>query len=212
MKKENAYYMVSKQERGYPMIHKFQEYERQCFTFEQFNVLNNLISLWQRYAMWTRALFLSKSGNSPNLNAVENRYYQIPMDFYNTLRVFYGERLAEQFLNSFQRYILIQSNLMDAMIANDQENVNAFTQQLYASADEIAAFLSQAPYWSFEVWKSLLYQDVSSSIAGFRASLTGEHELEISIFERLLLNAAEIGGYMASGIFQFSQPPVPIQR
>jgi len=83
------------------MIHKFQESERQCFTFEQFNILNNLISLWQRYAMWSRALFLSKAGNSPNLHAVENRFYQIPMDFYNTLRVFYGERLAEQFLNSF---------------------------------------------------------------------------------------------------------------
>lgn len=202
MKKESAYYMVSKQERGYPMIHKFQEYERQCFTLEQFNILNNLISLWQRYTMWTRSLFLSKEGNSPNLLAVQNRFYQLPMEFYNTLRVFYGERLAGQFLNSFQRYILIQANLMDAMIANDQEKVNDFGQQLYASADEIAAFLSQAPYWSFEVWKSLLYQDVSNTIAEFRASLTDEHELEISIYERLLLNAAEIGGYMASGIFQ----------
>ncbi len=194
------------------MIHKFQEYERQCFTLEQFNILNNLISLWQRYAMWTRSLFLSKLENSPNLLAVRNRVYQIPMEFYNTLRVFYGERLAEQFLNSFQRYILIQSNLMDAMIANDQEKVNAFGQQLYASADEIATFLSQAPYWSFEVWKALLYQDVSNSIAGFRASLTGEYELEISIFERLLLNAAEIGGYMASGIFQSTWQPVRIPR
>ena len=194
------------------MIHKFQEFERQCFTFEQFNILNNLISLWERYAMWTRALFLSKEGNSPNLNAVQNRVNQLPMEFYNTLRVFYGARLAEQFLNSFQRYILIQSYLMDAMIANDQDRVDAFGQQLYATADEIAAFLSQFPFWSFEVWKALLYQDVSNSIAGFRASLSGEHELEISIFERILLNAAEIGGYMASGIFQFDQQPVPIQR
>lgn len=191
------------------MIHKFQEYERQCLTFEQFNVLNNLISLWQRYTMWTRALFLSKMENSPNLLAVQNRVNQLPMEFYNTLRVFYGERLAEQFSNSFQRYILIQSNLMDAMIANDQEQENTFVQQLYASVDEIAGFLSQSPYWSFEVWKSLLYQDVSNSIAGFRASLTGEHELEISIFERMLLNAAEIGGYMASGIFQSTQPLSP---
>lgn len=192
------------------MIHKFQEYERQCLTFEQFNILNNLISLWQRYTMWTRALFLSKAENSPNLLAVQNRVYQLPMEFYNTLRVFYGERLAEQFSNSFQRYILVQSNLMDAMLANDQEKVNDLTQQLYAIADEISGFLSQSPYWSFEVWKSLLYQDASNSIAEFRASLTGEHEREISIFERLLLNASEIGGYMASGIFQSTQQSTPL--
>ena len=204
--------MVSKQERGYPMIHKFQESERQCFTFEQFNILNNLISLWQRYTMWTRSLFLSKKENSPNILAVQNRYYQIPMDFYNTLRVFYGERLAEQFLNIFQRYILIQANLMDALLANDQDRIDTLTQAWYSSADEIASLLSRLPYWNVDVWKTLLYQDISMTIANFNAALTGEYEREISIYERLLLNAAEIGGYMASGIFQSTQQPIPIQR
>ncbi len=194
------------------MIHKFQEFGQQCLTFEQLNILNNLISLWQRYTMWTRALFFSKMENSPNLAAIQNRVNQMPMDFYNTLRVFYGERLAEQFLNSFQRYVRAQESLMNAMIANDQEAVNAFAQELYARADEIASFLSQAPYWSLQQWQSLLYRDISLSISEFRAALTGDHETEISIFERLLLNAAEIGGYMARGIFQSTQPPVPLQK
>lgn len=194
------------------MIHKFQEFGQQCFTFAQLNILNNLISLWQRYTMWTRALFFSKMENSPNLAAIQNRVNQLPMDFYNTLRVFYGERLAEQFLNSFQRYIIIQSYLMEAMIDNDQAGVNSFGQQLYATADEIASFLSQSPYWDLQQWKALLYQDISMSIAEFRAALTGDHETEISIFERLLLNAAEIGGYMASGIFQSTRQPVPLKR
>lgn len=194
------------------MAHKFQEFEQQCLTFEQFNILNNLISLWQRYTMWTRALFFSKMENSANLFAIQNRVNQLPMDFYNTLRVFYGERLAEQFLNSFQRYVSAQSNLMNAMIANDQEAVNAFGQELYARADEIASFLSQSPYWNLEQWKALLYRDISLSISEFRAALTGDHETEISIFERLLLNATDIGGYMARGIFQSTRQPIPLKR
>jgi len=35
--------------------------------------------------------------------------------------------------------------------------------------------------------------------------------MEISIFERMLLNAADIGGYMASAIFQSTQQQVPEQ-
>ena len=192
------------------MMHKLQEFEPQCFTFEQLNILDNLISLWQRYVMWIRALFLSKLENSANQAAVQSRVDQLPMDFYNVLRVFYGERLAEQFLISFQLYIRAQINLMNAMIANDQESVNAAAQQLYARADDIATFLSQAPYWSLQQWQTFLYRDISLTISNFRAALTGEHEIEISIFERLLLNAAEIGGYMATGIFQSAQPPSAI--
>jgi hypothetical protein len=161
--------------------------------------------------MWTRALFLAWTDNSANLPAVQGRVYQIPMDFYNTLRVFYGERLAEQFLNSFRGYAITKQNLMGAMIGNEEEAVMSYAQDLYKRADEIAILLSQIPYWKLEYWKSLLYQDISMSIAEFRAALTGDHEMEISIFERMLLNAADIGGYMASAIFQSTQQQVPEQ-
>ena len=191
------------------MVCKFQEYGQQCITFEQFNILNNLISLWQRYVMWSRALFLAGIERSANLPAVQSRVYQAPIDFYNTLRVFYGERLAEQFLNAFLAYTVAKINLMNAMIGNSQDAVNASAQELYTRADVIAALLSQIPYWREDYWKTLLYQDISMGIAEFRAALTGDHEMEISIFERMLLNAADIGGYMASAIFQSTQQPVP---
>lgn len=191
------------------MICRYQDYGQQCITFEQFNILNNLISMWQRYVMWSRALFLAWKDSSANLSAVQGRVYQIPMDFYNTLRVFYGERLAEQFLNAFRGYAVTKQNLMGSMIGKDEEAVRYFAQELYRRADEIAANLSQIPYWREDYWKTLLYQDVSMSIAEFRAGLTGDHEMEISIFERMLLNAADIGGYMASAIFQSTQQQVP---
>ncbi|HVI39602.1 MAG TPA: hypothetical protein VM577_02995, partial [Anaerovoracaceae bacterium] len=171
------------------MIHKFQDTERQCFTIEQYNILNHLITLWTHYQMWTRSLFIAKEENLQNLSAVQDRVYEIPMDFYNTMRVFYGDRLAQQFSNAIQRYIIIQINLMDAMLANDPDAANTYTQQLYESADEIATLLSQTPYWDLEQWKSLLYQDISLTIEDFRARLTGDYEREISIYERMLLNA-----------------------
>ncbi len=193
------------------MACKFQDNARQCITFEQFNILNNLISLWQRYVMWTRSFFMAWIDNSPNLSAVQNRVYQIPMDFYNTLRVFYGERLAEQFLNSFRSYSVTKQNMMGAMIGNNEDDARFYAQELYKRADEIAALFSMIPHWNLDIWKTLLYQDISMCIAEVRAALTGAHDLEISIFERMLLNAADIGGYMARAIFQSTQQQIPDQ-
>ena len=187
------------------------EYVQQCITFEQFNVLNNLISLWQRYVMWRRALFSSIYGDTAIQPAVQSRVDQIPIDFYNTLRVFYGERLAEQFATAFQVYSITHINLMEAMINNDQELINTYTKKLYTSADEMAAILSKVPYWQVDQWKAMLYRDISWSLANYRATLTSEYEMEISIFERMLLNAAEMGSYMARGIFASKESPIPSQ-
>lgn len=183
-----------------------------CLTFEQFNVLNNVISLWQRFSMWRWVLFLSKLEQSPYVSAVEKRINQVPVDFYNTLRVFFGERLAEQFLATFQSYVMIQTKLMDDLISRNQESVDTLTQSLYAKADEIAALLSKFPYWQQEQWKSLLYQDISASLADYRAALSGDYEMEISIYERILLNASEIGQYMARGIFYAGKDPILLWR
>jgi hypothetical protein len=183
------------------MIHKLQRTESE-FTPSQYNIFNNLTSLWASYIMWSRSLFLAKAENLPNLEAVQNRAFQIPVDFYNTLRVFYGDRAAQQFLNAIQRYIVIKSSLMDAMLANNPDLVNTYTQQLYTAADEIATFLAQAPYWDLDQWRSLLYQDIRMSIEEFTALLTGDYEREISIYERLLLNGVDLGSYMASGIIE----------
>ena len=192
--------------------YKLQQDTHSCLTLEQFNVLNNIISLWQRYVMWRRALFLSKLEQSPNTNAVEERLNQVPVDFYNTLRVFFGERLAEQFLTTFQSYTIIQTKLMNALINGDQEAVNEFARDLYAKADDLASLLSNLPYWQQDQWKALLYQDISASLTEYRAAMTGEYELEISIFERILLNASEIAEYMSQGIFYAGQNPILLRN
>ena len=192
--------------------YKLQQNSQSCLTMEQFNVLNNLLSLWQRYVMWRRALFLSKLENSPNIEAVELRLNQVPVDFYNTLRVFYGERPAEQFLTVFQSYTVIQTKLMNALISGNQEMVGSLTRDLYEKADEIAALMATMPFWQQDQWKALLYHDISSSLSEYRAALTGEYEMEISIFERILLNASETAAYMAQGIFQASQQPIMLNR
>jgi len=187
------------------MINKLQEtgQQQKCLTFEQLNVLQNMVTLWTNYAMWTRSLMISTLLGLPESQAVRNRVYAIPTEFYSALRIFYGERIAQQFLNYFQRYIVLQAQLIDALERNDQNAADTYTQQLYRNADEMAAFLGQFPYWDERQWKQYLYNDINLYLREARAFMQGDYEGEISIFERILLNASDIGRYMARGILGY---------
>jgi hypothetical protein len=101
------------------MIDKLQEtgQPQRCFTLEELNVLQNIVTLWTNYEMWTRSLMISTLLGLPQSEAVSSRVYNLPSEFYSTLRVFFGDRVAQQFLNYFQRYIVLQAQLIDAVLA-----------------------------------------------------------------------------------------------
>ena len=187
------------------MIDKLQETDRQqrCLTFEELNILQNMITLWTNYEMWMRSLMISTLLNLPQSQAVRNRVYALPTEFYSTLRVFHGDRIAQQFLNYFQKYIVLQAQLIDALERNDQNAADTYTQELYRNADEIAAFLGQFPYWDESQWKQYLYTDINLYLQEARAFMQGDYEREIGIYERILLNASDIGRYMARGILGY---------
>ncbi|MDF3001913.1 MAG: hypothetical protein K0Q48_2032 [Bacillota bacterium] len=170
------------------------------YTFEELNILTNLIMLWNRYAIWTRSLMISTFLDLPQNQAVRKRLYDLPIEFYNTLRVFFGERIAQEFLGYFQKHLVIQAQLNEALANEDQDAAGQFTMELYRNADEIASFLGQFPYWEEALWKQYLYNDIALYLQEARAYLTGDFEREIEIYERILLNATDIGEYMTRGI------------
>ncbi len=184
------------------MTDKQQETERprRCLTFEELNILKSMITLWTNYAMWTRSLMISTLLGLPDIQAVRKRVYDLPMEFYSTLRIFFGDKIAQQFLNYFQRSVVIQAQLMAALADNDQNAADTYTQELYRNADEMAAFLGQFPYWDESQWKQYLYNDINLYLQETRAYMQGDYEREIGIYERILLNASDIGQYMAKGI------------
>lgn len=173
------------------------------YTFEELNILTNLIMLWNRYAIWTRSLMISTFLDLPQDEAIRKRLYDLPLEFYNTLRVFFGERIAQEFSNYFQKHLVLQAQLNQALSNQDQEGADQFTKDLYQNADEIAAFLGQFPYWEEAMWKQYLYNDITLYLQEARAYLAGDYESEIEIYERILLNATDLGEYMTRGILGF---------
>lgn len=180
------------------MIYKTQD--QVCLTSNQLNMASSILGLWVEDAVWTRAFIVSTIGKLPNQTATTDRLLQIPTDFYNVLKVFWGEEIALQYMNYMIERIAHERDLLSAMIRGDQESADMHTRMLYENADSISAFFDQFPRWDKNVWQQLLYSDIRMFINQITAILSGNYTEEVTVFDSILNNAISMGNYMALGI------------
>lgn len=170
-------------------------------TYEQLNTLITFLKLWTQLSMWLRSVLVSTVGNLDNKEAVVYELFNVPNNFYNVFKVFYGPLISQQFQNLLTSFITRAWNLIEALKDGNNELVNKSTSQLYQTADELASFLSQINvYWDERQWKNLLYQFIKLFIDEIIAMLSGNYEQEIQIYNRLDDVTDIMGSYMARGI------------
>lgn len=171
-------------------------------TYEQVGVISDFRKVWNELAYWMRDFTYSLVDNHENLYAVTNKMYrEIPLDFYNSLVVFYGEEIAERFLNLISQQILLFWRLIDAVKNKNTAVVDTTTQELYANSTAMATFMAQInPYWDEELWKNLLDLYISMKIEQILAIVQKNWDREIQIFSRIESHARIMGSYMARGV------------
>ena len=171
-------------------------------TYEQMNIVSDFRRLWNQLTYWMRNFIYSLVDDHENLTAVTNKIYSgIPLDFYNSLAVFYGEEVAERFVALVSKHILLFWRLTEAVKANDTPVVDATTQELYASSAALALFLGQInPYWDEELWNNLFDQSIRMNIEHILAIIRKDWDREIQVYNRIEGHARIMGSYMARGI------------
>ena len=183
------------------MVHRSQE-GVECYTFDQIISGSRLVEAWLKNAIWMRSFVQSTVWDLPNLPTITSRVAQVPIEFYNVLRPFWGERLAQQFTDLIGSRTAIKSSILTAVMRNDQNTADQYTRELYANADEISAFLAQFPSWSRDEWQILLYDDSNMFIRQIESLLNDDYNTEASIYERIINHTINMGNYMAYGILR----------
>lgn len=171
-------------------------------TYEQMNILINYQKLWSQFAMWMRNFIFSNLEDLDNLPATTKQLFDtIPLDFYNSFKMFYGPEISRQFLNVFSKFLESGLQLINAYKINDASRINSTAIQWYQSADELSAFLAKINiYWSKEQWVHLLYHYIGSVINEIIAIKSGEFENEINIYNNIDNLSDLLGSYMGRGI------------
>ena len=170
-------------------------------TYEQLNALISFEKLWAELSTWLRAMLVSTAEDLDNKTAVVDRLYSVVSNFYNTLRVFYGPIIAQQFSDMLTNLITNARVLVESLKSGDNDAADVAIMQMYKAADDISELLGRVNvYWDTEQWRHLLYQLVHLYLDETTAMLTGNYSLEISIFDRLDDITGIMGSYMARGI------------
>jgi hypothetical protein len=186
------------------------EYYRETFypnsmniTKTEVDLMNKLRMLWEQHGVWTRMAIISMVFGLPDEELAINRLLQNPVDFANTLKFFYGDKIATNFSDLLKSHLVIASQLVKAAKAGDNKAAIEAEKKWYENADEIAIFLSYInPYWSKESWKAMLHEHLSLVKAEAVSLLTKDYAAGIKVYDKIESQALEMADMMAEGIIK----------
>lgn len=195
------------------MIKKAQNLETNIYGTT--NLLINLRNLWLDLAIWTRNYMVSIMSGYGNANAVGERLYRIPIDFYNRLQMVFGSQRAQGLVNLLSQHIVLMMNTASAMKNRDNDSLNKNTQLLYQNSNDLANYLvGLNPYWTTIQWNTLLEQYINMTLQEMVALASGDFERDIDIFDRITYYTVFLADYLTEGIIQYvtfkQEPPAPI--
>lgn len=178
---------------------------RQCITYDQMNAIIGIRMFWFELVTWVRNYMLSRYMGLGNVEEVYARLLQVPVEYVNSLKQIFGDRVAEEYVELFYTYIDLLNAFITAQMDNNIEEVDRITQLLYQNADERAAFITSVnpDFWDESQWRDRLYNNLRSTIDESTTFLMGDYARNIDIYSRLLDQAESTSNYFAQGLFNY---------
>lgn len=178
---------------------------QQCITYEQMETIYSIRMFWFELIIWVRAYMLSRHLRIGKPDEVYARLRQVPLDYVNSLKKFFGEHPAEEdLLRELYTYIDLISALYTAQEEGNTDEIDRITRLLYQNADERAAAITSInPLWTVKGWKSRLYDHLRDTINESSSLLAGDYTRNLDIFRSLLDLAENASGYFAQGLVQY---------
>jgi hypothetical protein len=179
-----------------------------CLTEEQMNGIYNIRMFWFELVTWVRNYMLSRYYNIGDVDEVKARLQQVPLDYVNALKQFFGENPAEGELQSeLNTFIDLLDDMITAQMEGNIDEINRITQLFYQNADARAASVSKLnPYWNENEWRARIYNNVRSTLDESTTFLTGDFARNLDIFTTLLDQAESTSGYFAQGLINYLHP------
>ena len=162
--------------------------------------------VWRDIATWIREyLIYVYLESEPELQQIiVEKLMSLPQDYGNMLRIFFGDKAANEYTILFTNYITLLIILINAQKNGNADSVNEYTKQLYQNSDERAEYLSKInPFWQRSTLQSLIYNFTGMTIEESTSFLSKDYKKNTKLFERLLSYSSVMGDYLAEGILNY---------
>ena len=170
-------------------------------TEEYYDLTSLFRILWIQHVYWTRMAAVALIHDLPETDFVLRRLLRNSVDFANALRPYYGEEAAVEFTDLMNGHLTIAAELINALLADDDQAIMDADQRWHDNADQIAEFLASInPNWSVEDWSAMMDEHLELLSQNITNMIAGNYEESINDFDTIESQAIEMADMMAEGI------------
>ena len=175
-------------------------------TTVQMNLLFRLRIIFRDIATWLRAYMVSTYLNSdPELKLeIMQKLNKLPIKYGDILRIFFGDKAAEEFTLIFLEYFRLLISLIEAQKNGDTAAVDEYTILLDQNVEKRIDFLSQInPFWQKDILTDLLKNYNKLTIDEAKTFLTKDYKKNVDLFDKILNLTSVIGDYIEDGLEKY---------
>ena len=170
----------------------------------QMDTINQAGMIYRNLAAWMRAYMISTIQELSDQTQIRQRLSQIPVEFGNFMRLYFGDEIANTYTTLFSDYIASVEMLIDAQKRDDDNAVTGYMEQIHHNLHQTAAMLSQInPFWQESEWRALFFRYLLLTIDETNALLAGDDTKGTGIYETLLSVAMKMADYFSNGMQQY---------
>jgi hypothetical protein len=160
---------------------------------------NILRQLWSQYSLWTRFYIVSKMGDLGDLEVVTNRLYEVSIDFYNVLRIYYNNNSIQEFENLLREQITLTIQIIDEIKAG--QSTDAAEAAWRDNANQISTLLvGLNPYWNLQNLQNLFYNHLDMTVYEAQKRNNRQYASDVYEYNFIEYHTLMFADYMWNGI------------
>ena len=178
-------------------------YGRRFLSKEEVDFKNMNRLLWEEHVNWTRMTIMSIVFKLPNLEEVQTRLLRNATDMGNSLRPFYGDKIADEYAALIKEHLVLAAELVTAAVNGDTKKAEEKEKQWYKNADDIVMFLSNVnPCINLEEMRGMFYTHLALTKQEAVYMIEKKFKEDIAVFDKIEAEALEMADAIADGIIQ----------
>lgn len=164
---------------------------------------NDMRRLFMDHINWTRLYLVAEMEDSNVREATADRLIQNQHDLGNAMKDFYGKEAGDKLTALLKKHVFAAMEFIKSVKAQDWESQEDATNRWNSSADEIAAWFSNAnPRWTLTEMKSMWHTHVNLTIHEVTAHMKQHWHEDIAAYDQVQEQILTMADLLSDGIIQ----------
>lgn len=174
-------------------------YKTPCISKAEFDFISMNRLLWIEHVNWTRMTITSIVFDLPNLPSVQERLLRNATDLGNSIRPYYGDKIADRYAELMKEHLVLAAELVTAAVNGDTKK--AEEKEWYRNADDIVLLLSTInPYLGIEEFRNMFYTHLALTKLEAVNMIQKNYPADIEVFDKIQAEALAMSDMISKAI------------